>query len=112
MEQITQVFRSIGFTKISLTSEEVTEAYARKWGHGLAIRGYIQSSLIYAEKPLTASRGTLGAKIRKRSVRTSSSVRRASLPAVSPTDADQQAPEETGHVSPPGDVAGAPGQEA
>lgn len=53
MEQIIKNFQDIGFTNISVASEEVTEAYARKWGHGLAIRDYIQSSLIYAEKPLS-----------------------------------------------------------
>ena len=69
MEQITKALRAIGFTRVTVVSEEVTEAYARKWGHGLAIREFIQSSLIYAEKPLERSRGTVsksGRKVRKK----------------------------------------------
>jgi hypothetical protein len=53
VEQITRTFHTLGFCKITIKSDEVTEAYARKWGHGLMIMDYIQSSLIYAEKPVS-----------------------------------------------------------
>ncbi|NLB05190.1 MAG: methyltransferase [Fastidiosipila sp.] len=56
VEQITEAFQTIGFARVTVVSEEVTEAYARKWGHGLAIREFIQSSLIYAEKPWDSAR--------------------------------------------------------
>lgn len=100
MEQITKVFRAIGFANITIESEEVTEAYARKWGHGLAIRDYIQSSLIYAEKPRTVSRGSVNIKKRKR-------MRSGSLPDPGPSPASgrqQGAAGETGDMSPPGDI--------
>lgn len=51
VEQIQSLLTAIGFVNIAVISEEVTDAYARKWGHGLIIKDYIQSSLIYAKKP-------------------------------------------------------------
>jgi hypothetical protein len=49
-EQIQIVFEKIGFININILSKEVSDEYAKKWGHGLEIKNYIQSSLIYAEK--------------------------------------------------------------
>jgi len=49
-EQIKAAFEKIGFINISISSKEVSDEYAKKWGHGLEIKTYIQSSLIYAEK--------------------------------------------------------------
>ncbi|MFA5584935.1 MAG: hypothetical protein WDA02_00075 [Saccharofermentanales bacterium] len=51
MEQIMKTLTASGFVNICIDSQEVTDAYARKWGHGLVIKDFIQSSLIYAEKP-------------------------------------------------------------
>ncbi|UTC90135.1 methyltransferase [Treponema denticola] len=47
-EQIKAAFEKIGFINISISSKEVSDEYAKKWGHGLEIKTYIQSSLIYA----------------------------------------------------------------
>jgi methyltransferase type 11 len=49
-EQIQTAFEKIGFTNINILSKDVSDEYAKKWGHGLEIKTYIQSSLIYAEK--------------------------------------------------------------
>ncbi len=108
--QIILAFRAIGYENITIDSEEVTEAYARKWGHGLAIRDYIQSSLIYAEKPLEekqekeSGRSRILARGKFRSGQVSKGLL-ATRPAVSPTDADEKSTQETGDVSPPGDSA-------
>ena len=109
--QIILAFRAIGYDNITIDSEEVTEAYARKWGHGLAIRDYIQSSLIYAEKPLEtvkekeSGRPRALARGKCRSGLVSKGLS-AARPAVSSTDADEKAAQETGDVSPPGDPTG------
>lgn len=108
--QIIRAFRAIGYRKITIDSEEVTEAYARKWGHGLAIRDYIQSSLIYAEKPVEA-KGEVkaeGSKLLARGQVKAGKISRRFLaprPAVSPADAEEEAGQETGDVGPPGDAA-------
>ena len=111
MEQITKAFRAIGFTNVTVASEEVTEAYARKWGHGLAIREYIQSSLIYAEKPLVMRRGVISKTKRKALKKRPSGVCLPSLATVSATDANQKTSKETGDMSPPGDSSGSSVQE-
>jgi methyltransferase type 11 len=49
-EQIKNTFEKIGFININIISKEVSNEYAKKWGHGFEIKSYIQSSLIYAEK--------------------------------------------------------------
>ena len=109
--QIILAFRAIGYENITIDSEEVTEAYARKWGHGLAIRDYIQSSLIYAEKPLEGKKEKESGKARVlargkfKSGRVSKGFS-ATRPAVASTDADEKAAQETGDVSPPGDPTG------
>jgi hypothetical protein len=51
VEQIMKTLTASGFVNICIDSQEVTDAYARKWGHGPVIKDFIQSSLIYAEKP-------------------------------------------------------------
>lgn len=97
--RIEKLFRLIGFTNISITSEEVTEAYARKWGHGLVIREYIQSSLIYAEKP------------RSGIAKTTKGLRRSSRRFVASTfsapNTDEHAGQKAGDMRPPGDAASA-----
>ncbi|AGT42850.1 hypothetical protein [Treponema pedis] len=49
-ERIKTVFKALNFKNIEIINKEVSDEYARKWGHGLQIKEYIQSSLIYAEK--------------------------------------------------------------
>ena len=112
VEQITKSFRAIGFTNVTVVSEEVTEAYARKWGHGLAIREYIQSSLIYAEKPLSKSRGKLSKPARKVLKKTPSGVCLPSLAAIPAADANQKPAQEAGDMSPPGDSSRPSDQQA
>ncbi len=115
--QIILAFRAIGYTRITINSEEVTEAYARKWGHGLAIREYIQSSLIYAEKPKDQGPGdqaVSGARRMARGGRVKSGKLsgRFSRPPVAAADADQQAAEKAGDVGPPGDTGGGAARDA
>ena len=101
--RIEKLFRLIGFTNISITSEEVTEAYARKWGHGPVIREYIQSSLIYAEKPRSGiAKTTKG--LRRSSGRGS---RRFVAPAFSAPNTDEHAGQKSGDMRPPGDAPSA-----
>lgn len=97
-----------------MISEEVTEAYARKWGHGLAIREYIQSSLIYAEKPKTLGSGALphgtGSRAAAEQIGVGSGKKKPSRrlftvrPAVAAADTDEHPSEESGDVCPPGDA--------
>ncbi len=112
MEQITKAFRAIGFTGVTVVSEEVTEAYARKWGHGLAIREFIQSSLIYAEKPLGQSRGTVSIPGRKVLKKRLSGACLPSFPSIPAADANQKTAKETGDMSPPGNPPGSSDQDA
>lgn len=100
--RIEKLLRLIGFANVSVTSEEVTEAYARKWGHGLLIREYIQSSLIYAEKPLVDVKITRGL---KRSVGRRSRRFVSASPTVSASQADEHAGQKAGDMRPPGDAA-------
>ncbi len=112
MEQITKAFRAIGFARVTVVSEEVTEAYARKWGHGLAIREFIQSSLIYAEKPLERSQGAVSKPRRRVLRKVPSGVCLPSFPSISAADANQKAAKETSDMSPPGNSSGASDQDA
>lgn len=112
--QIILAFRAIGYKNITIDSEEVTEAYARKWGHGLAIRDYIQSSLIYAEKPLEEEEVSQKAGSRtlaRGKVKAGRPLRRLSGPAVAAPDTDEKASQEAGDVGPPGDPP-APAEDA
>lgn len=112
--QIILAFRAIGYINISVESEEVTEAYARKWGHGPAIRDHIQSSLIYAEKPLEGEEAPHKAGSRdlaRGRVRAGKALRRFSGPAVAASDTDEEAAQEAGDVGPPGDPP-APAEDA
>lgn len=49
-EEIRVILENIGFRNIEINSKEVTDEYARKWGHGLEIKKYIGSGDILAYK--------------------------------------------------------------
>ncbi len=44
------ILRKSGFSDIDIQLNEVTDEYARKWGHGLKIKEYIASADILAYK--------------------------------------------------------------
>ena len=50
LEKIKEILRNIGFRDIEINLKEVTDEYARKWGHGLMIKEYIGSGDILAFK--------------------------------------------------------------
>lgn len=50
LEKIKEILESIGFRNIEIQLNEVTDEYARKWGHGLAIKEYITSGDILSYK--------------------------------------------------------------
>lgn len=50
MEKIKEILKDIGFKDIEIHLDEVTDEYARKWGHGLEIKKYIGSGDILAYK--------------------------------------------------------------
>lgn len=49
-EEIKELLENIGFRNIEIILNEVTDEYARKWGHGLDIKEYIGSGDILAYK--------------------------------------------------------------
>lgn len=50
LEEIKEILKSVGFTSINIVLDEVTDEYARKWGHGLGIKDYIGRGNILAYK--------------------------------------------------------------
>lgn len=50
LEKIKEILQSIGFRNIEIQLNEVTDEYARKWGHGLEIKEYITSGDILSYK--------------------------------------------------------------
>ena len=51
MEAVDRILRSVGFDQVTVIQEEVTDAYANKWGHDLHLKDYIQRGKIMAVKP-------------------------------------------------------------
>lgn len=49
VKDLEEIVKSAGF-KLSLTSEEVTDEYALKWGYGLAIKEFIQKTMLIGMK--------------------------------------------------------------
>ena len=50
LEKIKEILENIGFRNIEILSEEVTDEYAKKWGHGIQLKEYIVSGDILAYK--------------------------------------------------------------
>lgn len=50
LEKIKEILENIGFRNIEINLKEVTDEYAKKWGHGLKIKEYIGSGDILAYK--------------------------------------------------------------
>ncbi|MDX9918057.1 MAG: hypothetical protein RBT15_08595 [Gudongella sp.] len=50
MEKVKEILIALGFERIEIVMDEVTDEYARKWGHGLGIKEYIGSADILAYK--------------------------------------------------------------
>lgn len=50
LEKIKEILETIGFRNIEISLEELTDEYAKKWGHGLKIKDYIVSGDILAYK--------------------------------------------------------------
>lgn len=50
LEEIKEILETIGFRNIEISLEELTDEYAKKWGHGLKIKDYIVSGDILAYK--------------------------------------------------------------
>ncbi len=50
MEKIEEILLKAGFRNINILTEEVSDQYANKWGHGLAIKEYIANGSIMAYK--------------------------------------------------------------
>lgn len=50
VEELKEIIKRAGFKNILILEDEVTDAYAEKWGYGLNIKEYIQRGMIMAEK--------------------------------------------------------------
>jgi hypothetical protein len=50
LEKIKAILEIVGFNNIDINPKEVTDEYAKKWGHGLGIKEYIVSGDILAYK--------------------------------------------------------------
>lgn len=50
VEELKEIIKKAGFKNILILEDEVTDAYAEKWGYGLNIKEYIQRGMIMAEK--------------------------------------------------------------
>ena len=48
--ELKKVIKKAGFKNIIIIKDEVTDAYAEKWGYGLKIKEYIQRGMIMGEK--------------------------------------------------------------
>lgn len=51
MGELQEIIESAGFKDVVLIPGEVTDEYAMKWGHGLDIKNYIQSTTLIGRKP-------------------------------------------------------------
>ncbi len=49
-EELKKIIKNAGFKNIMIVADEVTDAYAEKWGHGLKIKEYIHRGMIMGEK--------------------------------------------------------------
>ena len=49
-EELKKVMERAGFKNIMIIKDEVTDAYAAKWGYGMQIKEYIQRGMIMGEK--------------------------------------------------------------
>lgn len=49
-EELKKVIERAGFKNIMIIKDEVTDAYAAKWGYGMQIKEYIQRGMIMGEK--------------------------------------------------------------
>ena len=49
-EELEKIIEKAGFKNIIILEDEVTDAYAEKWGYGLKIKEYIQRGMIMGEK--------------------------------------------------------------
>ena len=45
-----EIIKKAGFKKIVILRDEVTDAYAAKWGYGIELKEYIQRGMIMGEK--------------------------------------------------------------
>lgn len=52
LEEVKEILTKSGFSDIDIELTEVTDEYARKWGHGLKIKEYIASADIVAYKKI------------------------------------------------------------
>ncbi len=50
MEELEKIIKKAGFKNIIILKDEVTDAYAVKWGYGMEIKEYIQRGMIMGEK--------------------------------------------------------------
>ena len=49
-EELYKIIEKSGFKNIIILKDEVTDAYAEKWGYGMKIKEYIQKGMIVGEK--------------------------------------------------------------
>ncbi len=49
-EALKEIIHKTGIPELYVVTEEVTDAYAMKWGHGLMIKEFIQTSLLIGKK--------------------------------------------------------------
>lgn len=52
MEDLQGIIRRAGFRDFSVLTAEVTDQYADKWGFGMTIKEWIQSTIILGRKPM------------------------------------------------------------
>lgn len=50
VEELRGIIERAGFAKVTILRDEVTDAYALKWGYGMGIKDYIERGNIYLEK--------------------------------------------------------------
>ncbi|MDO5689541.1 MAG: methyltransferase [Tissierellia bacterium] len=44
------IIEKAGFSRHTIFTEEVTDEYAKKWGHGLMLKEFIQSGMLIGSK--------------------------------------------------------------
>lgn len=50
VKALEEIIHKAGFHDLYIVTEEVTDVYAQKWGHGMGIKEFIQTSLLIATK--------------------------------------------------------------
>ncbi|PIE98013.1 MAG: methyltransferase [Treponema sp.] len=50
MEEVKAIIKKAGFKQLHTIVDEVTDAYALKWGYGLKIKDYIQRTFFIGKK--------------------------------------------------------------